>query len=378
MNTTEFFESTVTYSKDGPMRGGGCSEELANAYQDMVEGEQLEWVEELRFIRRLGSGGQGVVFLSERRGSDDFALPVAIKLFTPARYSDDRFYDSAMEQLAHIASRIAQIQHDNLLDVHNWRTLDRIRLMEMEWVDGLDLDRLLNNELLGRLSRNLTPGRAQHLDRVVVTRGPIHARLLPGIAIPIIRDCLAGLAALHRENIIHGDVKPANIMIKRTGNVKIVDVGSAFEVENPPVHRLFTPSYASPEALQRGELTPRSDLASLGYVLIEMLSGRRLFDSRDAIEKGLQGRFLIAQHLHSILPSPLAASDLLMTFIRGMIAPDPNNRFENAEQADLFKNGAADFLRQLVKGDLACEPESELRNWFDDLNDLNESQSTLK
>ncbi|HBT78245.1 MAG TPA: serine/threonine protein kinase [Planctomycetaceae bacterium] len=367
-STTGFIESTVTHPNDGQLRSG-CSLELIGAYQSMLQEERHQWNEELLFIRQLGSGGQGVVFLSERRGTDNFVLPVAVKVFSPERYGDDRRYARGMEQLAYIAARIAQIQHDNLLDVHSWRSLDDIRVMEMEWVDGLDLNRLLSNDLLGDLNKKLSVDRSRHLEDVVVTRGPIHARLQPGIAIPIIRDCLAGLGALHRENIIHGDVKPANIMIKRTGNVKIVDVGSAFEIENPPANRLFTPAYASPEALKGEELTPRSDLASLGYVLIEMLSGRRLFDSKDAIDKRLQGRLYIAQQLSSILPPTVASSDLLMKFIRGLIAPDPNYRFENAEQADLFKNGAADFLRELVKGDLACEPESELRNWLDDLQE---------
>ncbi len=78
------------------------------------------------------------------------------------------------------------------------------------------------------------------------------------------------LAALHRENIVHGDIKPSNVMLKRTGNAKIIDIGSAFEMDNPPPIRTCTPFYAAPEVLDGGEMTPRSDLASLGYVLIEI------------------------------------------------------------------------------------------------------------
>ena len=62
-------------------------------------------------------------------------------------------------------------------------------------------------------------------------------------------------------------------MLKRTGNAKIVDIGSAFELDNAPARRTCTPTYAAPEVLEGGECTPRSDLASLGYVLIEMLAG---------------------------------------------------------------------------------------------------------
>ena len=54
------------------------------------------------------------------------------------------------------------------------------------------------------------------------------------MAVAIIRECLAGLAALHREEIVHGDIKPSNIMIKRTGNAKIIDIGSALDLNNMP------------------------------------------------------------------------------------------------------------------------------------------------
>ena len=102
-------------------------------------------------------------------------------------------------------------------------------------------------------------------------------RLKPGIAIAVMRECLAALAALHREGIVHSDLKPSNIMLKRTGNAKIVDIGSAFELNNLPGQRTCTPTYAAPEVLEGSECTPRSDLASLGYVLIEMLAGRQPF-----------------------------------------------------------------------------------------------------
>ena len=97
------------------------------------------------------------------------------------------------------------------------------------------------------------------------------------MAVAIIRECLAGLAALHREEIVHGDIKPSNIMVKRTGNAKIIDIGSALDLNNMPQQKTCTPQYAAPEMLDREEVTPRSDLASVGYVLVELLAGRPLF-----------------------------------------------------------------------------------------------------
>ena len=57
-----------------------------------------------------------------------------------------------------------------------------------------------------------------------------------------------------------------------------------------------------------------------------------------------------------------------MSFCRGLIAPDPMRRFPSAEAADLVKEGAASFQRQLIKGDLASEYENEIRVWLEELD----------
>ena len=75
---------------------------------------------------------------------------MALKIFSPERYEDERAYDEAMGRMAQVAARVAQIQQDNLLDVHNWVDRSRIRMMEMEWVDGYDLSRLLTRKMLER------------------------------------------------------------------------------------------------------------------------------------------------------------------------------------------------------------------------------------
>jgi len=189
-----------------------------------------------------------------------------------------------------------------------------------------------------------------------------------------VRDCLAALAALHREGIVHGDLKPSNIMLKRTGNAKIVDIGSAFELEAPPPKRTCTPTYAAPEVLEGGECSPRSDLASLGYVLIEMLSGMPPFAGLNSLRDLLEAKRFLAQRLSHILPQEVVCNELLMSFCRGLVAPDPARRFPSAEAADLVKEGAASFHRQLVKGDLASEYDNEIRIWLEDLEELDDRQ----
>jgi serine/threonine-protein kinase len=328
----------------------------------------------MRLTKLLGRGGQGVVYLTERRGADNFTLPVAMKIFAPDRYVDARTYDEAMCRIARVASLVAQIQHDNLLDVHNFVDRDRIRIMVMEWVDGYDLSQLLVPTMLERVKTRVSARRWEYINSVIVTAGPIHPRIKPGVAVAIVRDCLSALAALHREGIVHGDVKPSNIMLKRTGNAKMVDIGSAFELASPPPARTCTPAYAAPELLEGTDCTPRSDLASLGYVLIELLAGRPLFAGLNNCRDLLEAKRHLPQRLLQVLPEEVTVNELLMSFCRGLIAPDPMRRFPSAEAADLRKEGAAAFQRQLVIGDLAAEYGNEIRLWVEELKELDEHE----
>jgi serine/threonine protein kinase len=363
--------ATATQGRDTSAEGPVI---LTQRYQALLHDKRLNWTTHHRLLRLLGSGGQGMVYLSERRGTDGFTLPVAIKIFSPERYEDERKYDEAMRRIADVAAHVAQIQHDNLLDVHNFVDRDRIRMMEMEWVDGYDLQQLLVPNRLNRVRGRVSQRRWEEINRVLVTAGPVQPRLKPGVAVAVVRDCLGALAALHRETIVHGDIKPSNVMLKRTGNVKIVDIGSAFAASAPPPHQLCTPQYAAPEVLEHGKCTPRSDLASLGYVLIEMLAGQPPFSKQQpqTLRDLLEDKRLLPQRLHELLPEEVTVNELLMNFCRRLIAPDPMQRFPSAEAADLVKEGAAAFHRQLVLSDLASEYGNEIRIWLEELRELDE------
>ena len=330
--------------------------------------EKLGWTEHLRLKRLLGSGGQGMVYLSERRGSDGFTLPVALKFFSPERFEDERAYQDAMKRMAQVSCRIAKMQQDNLLDVQNFIERRQIRILEMEWIDGYDLDILLTPAMLERARMRVSTSRWDYINDVVVTRGPIRPRLKPGIAIAIIHEVLAGLAALHREEIVHGDIKPSNIMIKRTGNAKIIDIGSAVELNNLPPHRTCTPQYVAPEILDREHISPRSDLASVGYVLVELLSGCPLFAGIKSFSELLEVKRTLPQRLSKILPSEIADSELLMTICRRLTSPDPMLRYSSADEALTGADGLSEFQRTLVRGDLASEYENELRVWLEELD----------
>jgi serine/threonine-protein kinase len=136
------------------------------------------------------------------------------------------------------------------------------------------------------------------------------------------------------------------------------------------LRRTCTPAYAAPEVLSGIENTPRSDLASLGYVTIELLAGRQVFGGINDLKELTKAKLTLPQRLHELLPEEVACNSLLMSFLKGLIAPNPKQRFASAEHADLVDQGAAAFHRQLIKSDLASEYENDIRLWIDELFEM--------
>ena len=363
MATTTFFDASITKSWNGK-HAEHCSPVLLENYANIIQLRQHERLEKLSFSRMLGVGGQGVVYLTHRQGTDGFELPIAVKVFSPERFNGEEPYNKAMKLMAQVSSRVSKIQHNNLLDILNWIETNGIRLMEMEYIDGFDLNELLRNEMLDHIRERVNDREWHHLREVIVTHGHSHPRLKPGIAIAITQECLSALGALHREGIVHGDIKPSNIMLKRTGNAKIIDLGSAFEIVNPPDKTTCTPLYAAPEVLAGEKPTPLSDLASLGYLVVEMLSGVVPFDPRSNHKDLLEAKHFLAQKLPTILPAEVVSNELLMNFCRKLVAPDPAKRFQSAESANYLHDGAVGFQRQLVRGNLASSFDNDIRFWL--------------
>jgi serine/threonine-protein kinase len=310
------------------------------------------------------------VFLSERRGADGFTLPVALKIFSAERYRTPEDYDADMERMGRVAGRVAGIQHDNLLLVHNFLDRERIRMMVMEWVDGYDLRRLLTNRYYGFIHERFSNRQWEKMNETIITAGPDQPRFKAGVAIAIVYSCLNALGALHRNGIVHADIKPANVMLKRTGLAKIIDIGSAFELANAPLRRACTPAYAALEVLEGKPNTPLADLASLGYVTVELLSGRSLFSGEKEIGSLLNTKRTLLQRLHEVLPDEVTTNELLMRFISGLVAPNQADRFQSADEALNLDIGASAFLRQLIKGGLASEYQNDLRIWIEELLEI--------
>jgi eukaryotic-like serine/threonine-protein kinase len=366
MNSTTLFQADAAALPRHVLDKEGQT--LLKQYQSLLESDCIRWAAEYKKIRMIGKGGQGVVYLSERQGTDLFCLPVALKVFSPESYRDVVSYLDDMSRIADIASRVALIQQDNLLDLHNFIEQGGVRIMVMEWIDGYDLRDLMTQRIYDQSQARLRPERWTYVNKVILCAGPVQPRLKPGVAIQILRECLAGLAALHREGIVHGDLKPANIMVKRTGNAKIIDIGSAMDLNQASVRRMWSPAYSAPEVLKGDKNTPQSDLASLGYVLIEMLAGQSPFEGLTDYRSLLDAKQDLDQRLKSLLPDEVSCNEMLLHLCQKLIAPDPARRFRDAQAADLDRKGAADFHRQLVKGDLSSEYEHDLRLWLEELN----------
>ncbi len=374
---TRFFESeevvvepTVTQAVPSQTTATGRCRELLLRYDRILREKRHSWTSHLRLLTKIGAGGQGVVYLTERRGADGFTLPVALKVFSPERYATPVHYDSDMARIGRVAATVAQIQHENLLVVENFLDRDRIRMMVMEWVEGFDLRRLLKPDLLANLKPHFTTERWNYINDVLITEGPTQPRFRSGFAVAIVRECLEALAAMHRQNIVHSDIKPGNIMLKRTGHSKIIDIGSAFDMADPPQKRTCTPTYAALEVLEGSEITPRSDLASLGYVLLELLAGKTLFAGLKDYKQLVEAKRTLKDRLDDFVPKELADNELLMSFLSGLVDPDPQTRLADAETANLIEFGAAAFHRQLIKNDLSTEYENDLRIWVDELLEI--------
>lgn len=208
-----------------------------------VPGEMV--AERYRIVGLLGKGGMGEVYRA-----DDLKLgqPVALK-FLP----EHLLTDGAALARFHREVRIArQVSHHNVCRVYDIGEVDGRHFLSMEFIKGEELSSLLRR--IGRLPSDK--------------------------ATEIVRQLCAGLAAAHNRGVLHRDLKPANVMIDENGNVRLTDFGIAGLVEESGTGEISgTPAYMSPEQLAGGELTIKSDLYSLGLVVYEIYTGKKVFDA---------------------------------------------------------------------------------------------------
>jgi len=233
------------------------------------------------------------------RGFDPLiGRPVAIKIF-PSEIAQGESRDRFLRE----ARVVGQLSHPNIITLHDMGIEEATQTpyLVMELVDGLALDRILEKGTLP----------------------------LPR-ACAWIAHAAEALDVAHKRGVIHGDVKPANILISTDGRLKLTDFGMArvAKREARDSALLGTPAYWCPEQIMGRPQDARSDIFSLGVVLYEVVTGTRPFDA-DSLQ-GICNRVLSStpNTVSQLQPSIPAAFDEI---ISSCLAKNPDERIASAE-----------------------------------------------
>ncbi|HEY5921565.1 MAG TPA: serine/threonine-protein kinase [Kofleriaceae bacterium] len=208
-------------------------------------------------IKRLGSGGMADVYLARARGDAGFEKTVAVKVMHPHLARMSRAVDHFLDE----ARLAARIHHPNVVAILDLGKIGNDYVIVMEYVDGVDLDRLLT---AARTAQRPVP-----LD----------------VALGIMCRICDGLNAAHKAlapdgtplNIVHRDVKSANVLVSKQGGVKVVDFGIAKAAQQG--HNTIagetkgTPSMMAPEQRVGEQVDVRADVYSTAAVAYEVLTG---------------------------------------------------------------------------------------------------------
>jgi serine/threonine protein kinase len=215
-----------------------------------------------RITERVASGGMAEVFKGVAESLQGFRKNIAIKRILPALTQNKKFVAMFLDE----ARLSLALQHANVVQVFDIGHADDTYFIVMEYVDGVDLKALI--EWRRRLGKRL----------------PI------AVTLNIINEICKALAYAHELpnpetdrplGIVHRDISPPNVLISRQGEVKVADFGlakatSQLETTEPGVVK-GKMSYLSPEAARGEEVDSRSDIFSVGILLYELLTGKRLF-----------------------------------------------------------------------------------------------------
>jgi serine/threonine-protein kinase len=264
-------------------------------------------------VELLATGGMGAVF----RGWDPrLQRPVALKTL---RLGGDLPADKSAQRIAQLvreAVTAARFSHPNVVAVYDVADSPEGAYIAMELVEGVSLERLL------------------------LQRG----RLRPEEVIPLGAGVARGLAAAHARDIVHRDVKPANVMLGRDGSIKVTDFGIAdlIAATTRMDGLVFgTPGYLPPEALRGGGHDRAGDLFALGIVLYECLAGVKPFgglDVPDVLESTLFGAIKpLGPRVEGDLPPELET--LVLRLLEREPALRPANAAAVADELDRLAAG---------------------------------------
>ncbi|AGB40855.1 serine/threonine protein kinase [Halobacteroides halobius DSM 5150] len=263
-----------------------------------------------KLLERIGAGGMAIVYLGKDKLLD---RKVAIKVLQP-QFADNK---KAVRRFNHEAKAVASLSHPNIVNIFDIGQEDNLHYIVMEYITGYDLKEVLKKQ--GRLE----------LDRAVkITKGVCRA-----------------LIKAHRNNIVHCDIKPHNILLTEDDTVKVTDFGIAQAVTDATMAQtssiLGSAHYLSPEQAEGKKVSTKSDIYSLGIVLYELVTGEVPFGGESSVSIALK-------HVEEEPPSPKKRNadipDKLKEIILRAMAKETKDRY----------NSAAEMLRDLkeVSNDL--------------------------
>jgi eukaryotic-like serine/threonine-protein kinase len=233
-------------------------------------------------VDRIAAGGMGEVY---RARDAVLERSVAIKVLHRNLAGDAGF----IERFRREARAAANLNHQNIVAVHDWGSVDGIYYMVMEYVAGLSVREILHAEGI----------------------------LAPAQAADVLEQTLAALQHAHRQGIVHRDVKPENLMVTRDGVVKVADFGLARAFADAQITEagnvIGTVQYLAPEQLQGEPADPRTDLYALGVVAFELLTGRLPFTGETPMA-------IAYQHIHEPMPRPSSANRAVPASLDGWVA----------------------------------------------------------
>lgn len=266
-------------------------------------------------VEEIGRGGMGVVYLAERREAD-FEQRAALKVMRTAAS------DEALLRAFHRERQVlAGLEHPNVARLLDGGSTEAgLPFFVMEYVEGRPIDRYCEEEELST-------------DEILA----------------VFLEICSAVGHAHRNLVVHGDLKPANVLVTENGTPKLVDFGIArLLAEGQPGAEVtdfhpLTPEYASVEQLEGGAITTASDVYSLGVLLYRLLSGRTPF------ETGRKSLLQLAEErrLPPLRPSALARGaaarrlrgDLDSIVLKALL-PDPERRYGSVDALaeDLERN----------------------------------------
>jgi len=248
-----------------------------------------------RFIKKLGVTGHSAVYLAEKESID---LKVVLKVLRQVPDVDDSV--GAFDRFLQEYELIAELDHPNIVRIYDLGVGDDHAHIAMEYLDGGDLKQRIN---LG---------------------------INEPTAVRFFRQMASALGQIHKVGILHRDLKPGNIMLRRDNTIALIDFGLAkrmrLEMEITDSGEIFgTPYYMSPEQGHGDGVDQRSDLYSLGIIFFEMLTGEKPFRAETAMG-------IIYQHAKApvpLLPPRLSRHQALLNML---LAKNPENRLQSAEE----------------------------------------------